>query len=174
MAVLLVAACGGDDGGDGGNGGQPTPGGGTEKAEVVKRADRICATATRQAQRTLKVLARGAGGVERIRVTSTALGVMLQGDALYIGRALDEHRKLQPPAEGRADFERFIDGEEGIVAALREGEQSLAGGPGALNRIGPRLQKHGVESARAAGRYGLSKCPPVGSFVEFVSQRGGD
>jgi hypothetical protein len=174
LSALLVPACGGDDGGDGSGGSERTQGGGAEKAEVVRRADRICGTATRNAQRTLNVLARGAGGIERINLNSTALGVMLQGDVLYVGRALSEHRKLEPPAEGRGDFQRFVDGEERILAALRDAEQRLARGPEALGAVGPKLQRAGVASSRAAGRYGLSKCPPVGSFVEFVSRRGGD
>jgi hypothetical protein len=168
-AALVLPACGADDGGAGEGGATTAPG--PDKAAVIARADAICAAASRKSGRALDRLADAAGGVRRIKVDSTAIGVMLQGDVLYLRRAIEEHRRLEPPPEGRAEFDEFLDREERLLAAFEKAEAAIAqGGPGALGEAGPELQDAGRETSRAAARYGLAKCPPVGSFMTFLDR----
>ena len=145
LALLVAAGCGGDDDS------------GPSKAEIVKETDEICVEAIDEAREYTRnnpppKPSEGPAKVieETVRIGEDAVG---------------RFEELDPPAEGKEDFESFLDGQTAALATnrdlLREAEASNPKGFADASR-GLREEAEQIKSAGEA--YGLeeaSKCARI-------------
>ena len=146
LAIGLVGC--GEEGGGGGGAPAPQPSGIT-KQDVIQQADRICQDAQSRAAKIKQPKGRDPQGVQRY----------IRRVAEVQDQAVTEIKALQPPPEGKAEFDKFVQANEelnesfdGLIEAVEERDQK---GFAEVNR---RIQENSAKAQSAAQAYGFKTC----------------
>ena len=148
--VVGLAACGGDGGGGGGGGGAPPPKpAGSSKQEIIEKADKICQQGQAEVSRLKEPNVRNPPAVQRY----------IKQIAKVQEEAVADIKALQPPPEGKPEFDKFVAANEeltesfdGLVEAVGKGDQQ------AVARINKKIQENSLKAQSAAQAYGFKTC----------------
>ena len=147
--VVGLAACGGDGGG-GGGGGAPAPKpAGSSKQEIIQKADEICADAQAEVAKVRQPKGNDPRAVQQY----------IKKVARVQEEAVADIKALQPPPEGKAEFDKFVAANEelsesfdGLIEAVDERDRK------AFARVNAKIQENSAKAQAAAQAYGFKTC----------------
>ena len=144
--VVGLAACGGDGGGGGAPAPKPAE---SAKQEIIRKADKICADAQAEAGKVKQP--KGAD--------PEAVQTYIRKVARVQEQAVADIKALQPPPEGKAEFDKFVAANEelsesfdGLIEAVEERDKA------AFAKVNRKIQENSAKAQSAAQAYGFKTC----------------